>query len=259
VGPQIFLQDTRISRRAYEQLKGAHPSWDVGWSERNHDAAQAVLKLTGQVEIAAPDEATSRPVTDPDELITKYFQVRRVSLACVQQPLGELPVQLSRLSDPEFDRLERLDLSNTSVPDLDFLKSVHGLLELVLANGNLNDATLGRLPRLRGLKRLVLDGNDIRAGGIRHLAQTQPQLEELSLARSGLNDLALVELPSLNELRTLSLAGTAITDRGLKEIAKLTKLNSLDLRNTKISAEGAAALQQALPACKITWDGANDQ
>ena len=230
----VLLTDTRISRQGYEQLKPSRLNWNLSWSERNHDLAQMVLKLGGQVWIAGRDEAEPKLVKDAEELIRDYFQVRRVSLAGIKQPLGDLPELLARLTDPDWDRLE----------------------ELRLTDSTLNDASLGKLPALPKLKKLVLDGNDVRAGGVRHLANTQPQLEELSLARTGFDTPAALQLPALKELRVLNLAGTALTDRGLKEIARLSKLETLDLNGTKVTAAGIAELQKALPQCKIAWDGA---
>jgi hypothetical protein len=42
-----------------------------------------------------------------------------------------------------------------------------------------------------------------------------------------------------------------LTDAGIKHLAGLAKLEWLDLRRTKASAAGVAALQKALPKCKI--------
>jgi len=255
-GGHMDFPDTRISRQGYEQLKAAYPEGgaQLTWSERNHDVAQAVLKLGGQVWIAGRDEDEPKLVKHADELIRDYFQVRRVSLAGIKQPLGNLPELLSRLNDPDWDRLEVLELTGQAIPDLNFLQGVKSLTELRLTDARLNDASLGRLPALPKLKKLVLDGNDVRAGGVRHLANTQPQLEELSLARTSFDTPAALQLPELKELRVLNLAGTALTDRGLKEIAKLAKLQTLDLGGTKVSAAGIAELQKALPECKIAWE-----
>ena len=50
----------------------------------------------------------------------------------------------------------------------------------------------------------------------------------------------------------LNLLNTGVTDAGLKELAVLTKLTSLDLSQTKVTADGVKELQKALPKCKIT-------
>ena len=56
-------------------------------------------------------------------------------------------------------------------------------------------------------------------------------------------------------LRRLSLAGSKVTDDGLKPLHGLTGWQELDLTGTKVTAAGVAALQKALPKCKIVWDG----
>jgi hypothetical protein len=52
-------------------------------------------------------------------------------------------------------------------------------------------------------------------------------------------------------LETLNLGYTKVTDDGLKVLAALTKLRTLNLVGDKVTDEGVAALQKALPDCKI--------
>lgn len=255
---RVSLAHTRVSREGYESLKRTHPHWArrLEWSERNHELAQVVHRLGGQVWIAAREEEEAKLVKNPEELVRGYFQVRRVILAGVREPLGNLPAMLAQLSDPAWDRLEVLELSGRPVPDLGFLHGVKTLTELRLVDAQLNDQTLSRLPPLPKLKKLVLDGNEIGAVGAGHLAATFPQLEELSLARTRCDAPSILQLTALKELRVLNLAHTAIQDNALKEITKLSQLKSLDLRGTKVSANGVGELQKALPQCRIVWDGA---
>ena len=84
--------------------------------------AESVLGLGGTIEIGIPGQEESRPIQAATDLPGDYFQVRRVSLAGVTKPLGELPGQLSLLSFPEFDRLESIDLSG--IGGLDYSSSV---------------------------------------------------------------------------------------------------------------------------------------
>ena len=42
-----------------------------------------------------------------------------------------------------------------------------------------------------------------------------------------------------------------MTDAGLEHLKGLTKLQSLDLRNTQVTDAGVKGLQKALPKCKI--------
>jgi Leucine-rich repeat (LRR) protein len=215
----------------------------------------AVLKLRGEAWIAPPQHAEPRLVQHVDELIQPFFQLRRVKLEAVKEPLADLFRRLSRLNDSQFDRMEYLDLSKSSIADLALLKGIFGLEELRLVDCELDDQKLSQLPAIPTLKRLILDGNDLRAPSVFYLATTHPQLEELSLACPNVDSSALLHLPWFKQLKRLSLAGSAVTDSGLKRLARLTTLEALDLRQTKVTPAGITELQQALPKCKIAWDG----
>jgi hypothetical protein len=54
----------------------------------------------------------------------------------------------------------------------------------------------------------------------------------------------------------LDLSATRITDASVPFLAKLEQIKSLDVRQTKLTELGLAALRQALPNCKIEWDDA---
>ncbi|MCX7422547.1 MAG: leucine-rich repeat protein [Planctomycetia bacterium] len=250
----LNLGNTRISLRSHEQLKAALPKCQITWFEPNRNVAESVLALGGTVEIGTLDKPESRPIKVVADMPGDYFQVRRVSLAGVTKPLDQLRPQLSLLTFPKFDRLESIDLTGITGLDYSFLVPIHGLQELNLSNAGLNDATLAQLPKLPTLKRLVLDGNDIRGMGLTHLIG-QPELIDLSLSHPNLIELTAENLAELNRLQRLSLAGSGLTDAGIKPLAILTNLASLDLRRTKVTAAGIAELKAVLPKCQIQWDG----
>jgi hypothetical protein len=56
---------------------------------------------------------------------------------------------------------------------------------------------------------------------------------------------------TLTKLERLSLAGCTFSDAGLKHLAGLSNLTQLDLTGTQATADGVAALQKALPKCRI--------
>jgi len=168
-----------------------------------------------------------------------------------------LPALLWWLRFDELDRLESLDLSGRKPEEgYWFLGNIAGLEELSLANAGLDDTALAQLPKMRKLKRLVLDGNQIRGTGLSAL-NNQPALVDLSLGCPTLTDLLAKNLAELKQLQRLSLAGSSLGDAGIKHLEGLTNLQWIDLRNTKVTASGVAALQKALPQCKIEWDGQN--
>jgi len=55
-------------------------------------------------------------------------------------------------------------------------------------------------------------------------------------------------------MQSLYLPRTPVTDAGLVHLQGLTNLRTLELRETKATAKGIAALQKVLPECRITSD-----
>ena len=87
---------------------------------------------------------------------------------------------------------------------------------------------------------------------------TEADLEkvtELELGGTQITDAGLKEVSKIQNLTHLYLSNTQITDEGLKDMAKLQKLDYLNLYYTKITAkitaEGVAELEKALPNCFI--------
>src|SRR5262249_11385030 len=72
---------------------------------------------------------------------------------------------------------------------------------------------------------------------------------------NSVTDAGLAKLRKLPKLEHLDLAGNqGITDAGLKQLHGLQSLKSLRLRDTRVTADGVAALQKALTACQVEWD-----
>ena len=80
-----------------------------------------------------------------------------------------------------------------------------------------------------------------------------PQLQFLNLTASTVTDSGLKGLLQSQKLETLLIVDTPITDEGLKLLVSLKSLTSLKLASTKVTSVGVAALQKALPNCKIEW------
>ena len=68
---------------------------------------------------------------------------------------------------------------------------------------------------------------------------------------STLTGLFINQFGELKRLGRFSLAGSKGTDKGLKHLHRLTRWKELDLTGTKVTEDGVAALQKALPKCKI--------
>ncbi len=241
---KLSLVSTRVSLRGHEQLKTALPKCQITWSEPNRSVAEMVLVLGGTVTIGNPGPPESRPIPTATDLPTDFFQVRRVSLVGVTQPLAELLQQMSWLRFPEFDHLESLDLSGTGGAQFfSLLAPIHSLQELNLTKTGVN---LFLLPKLPSLKRLVLDDNGIDGPGLASL-EKQSALTELSLVNTGVNDQLLAHLPKLPALQRLVLDGNDIRGGGLTYLRDRPELIDLSLGCpllTDLTAKNLTELKQ---------------
>ena len=62
----------------------------------------------------------------------------------------------------------------------------------------------------------------------------------------------LLALKDLPDIRALDLSQVPVNDSDLEHVTPLKELRQLDLTSTKVTDEGVAKLQKALPNCKIT-------
>lgn len=89
-----------------------------------------------------------------------------------------------------------------------------------------------------------------------HLDEWFPDLEDrLSIQSTKAGDDTLRSIGRLSKFRILYADITHVTDAGLKHIEKLDQLNYINLQKTQVTDAGITALRQALPNCRIEWDG----
>lgn len=250
---ELNVHGCRISRSGYEQLTKVMPEGKIEWSEPNRGVAEQVLALGGAIEIGTPGKDNLRPVHAADDLPNDYFQVRRISLNGVKT----LPIDLynisGTLSFPEFDRMESIDLSGTDVNGaLD--NPIAGLQELRVVASPHADYCIGSLEKHAGLKRLVMDNNP----GFGNLSTLQlPQLEELSMANTGLTDHFVTTLNPLPKLQRLVLDGNPILGRCLAKLNEQPELIDLSLNCPSIGDLMAKNLSELKHIKRLSLVGAN--
>jgi hypothetical protein len=158
----------------------------------------------------------------------------------------------------KFARLNSLTLAGPGVTEAVFasIPTPENLTNLGLVYcPNLEDAALAKLPPMPKLLRLSLQGSRrITRQGLANLPM-RGTLERLLLAYTSIDDPAMGIVAEMKNLLELSLERSRITDAGLAPLAKLAKLRDLNLAGAKVTATGVTRLQQALPDCKIAWDG----
>jgi len=76
-------------------------------------------------------------------------------------------------------------------------------------------------------------------------------IQKLELVDCGVDDGNATNLGKFVHLRRLNLSGNPITDRSVDMLKTLTQLQMLDIRRTKVTKNGATALQAVLPDCVI--------
>jgi hypothetical protein len=196
-----------------------------------------------------------------------------------QNPQPFVPAWIrNALGEDYFRRVAIVNFDEGSDPTDDDLRVLEGLTDvqqLTLSNRKkITDAGLAHVAGLKHLNVLVLDGTSVTGPGLRHLRGLEP-LEGLTFASTPLADEGLEHLAVLPNLRWLQLNDTKITDEGLRRLAGLQSLEDVQLvntnvtdaglkhleslhrlkqillRGTKTTPEGRAALQKALPSCRV--------
>jgi Leucine-rich repeat (LRR) protein len=270
----IDLDYSRVSVRGFANLRSAFPNAQV-LGEPRPSAAEDLLATGATLVVRAGEAKEDRLVKKIADLPKEPFVVRRAGCSGVKKPPADLLTRLSHWREYEFKRLEALDLSGwaidslafapplatlqelnvsgTKVADLQPLVGLNQLRKLSLDRTPVADDALKALEGLPNLRKLDLRQTGVMGRGLTHLAKL-PKLAELSLAGSKVSDLFAAKVGALTRLERLSLARCAVSDEGLKHLQRLTNLQELDLSGTKVTAAGVAALQKALPKCRIVPD-----
>jgi uncharacterized protein YjbI with pentapeptide repeats len=164
------------------------------------------------------------------------------------------------LTDADFKQLaggmfvRRLNLSGTPTNDdrLGLLQAAM-LEDLNLSGTKVSDAGLRHLSMLPAVMHLCLANTDITDEGIKTLGSMR--LRTLDLSGTKITDAGLAHLGNAygvaGQLHSLNLSNTAIMDHSVESLRKLSRLERLDLRQTKVTDSGIQAIREALPDCVV--------
>ena len=161
--------------------------------------------------------------------------------------LASLP-SLNRIMMPyKFDERE-----------LGCLSQLRDLIQVELSTPNYTDACIIHLNKIPQLKRLEFMKTAITDQGFKQLSAQQ--LSSIRLCENfELNEVALEHLQNFPKLIDVTLIGNrtgrVLSDSGLMHLQKLKQLRHVSLINTNVTVAGIAALKQALPDCKVDWNG----
>ena len=171
----------------------------------------------------------------------------RLVLIAAGPVLSAAPLHADDIEDRAVEAVKKLGGSVTR----DDADPAHPVIGVNLVARPATDSDLFDVALLEGLRSLSLSVClGVTDKGMKYMAGLSG-LEKLDLAYTGVTDAGLKRVTGLTELHRLNLSGDKVTDEGLKELVALTKLRELFLSRTQVTDEGVAALQKAMPDCKI--------
>jgi hypothetical protein len=182
------------------------------------------------------------------EIIRQFNQLAHLNL----EYSGVTDAGLSRLTN--LKHLVSLHMYRAPVTD-EGLKSVAQMTaieQLSLNSTRITNAGLAHLKSLKKLQHLGLgEIPPITGQGLAHLSGLK-SLVSLDLNVTGVNDHDLELLGGWSQLKSLNLFTTPVTDAGLVQLYRLENLEATELGRTGVTDAGVAALQMALPKCRIS-------
>lgn len=219
---------------------------------------------------ALEDEQADARVTEASKLTVQKSQA-------LSRLRALLPEKYEDYSFEELLLLREIDLGGAVITDetLEYLSSLTNLRDLNLRGAQITDAGLAQLGNQ--LENLVLRGTGVTGLGLAnlrtsnlkalHLCDTHvtaaelyrlppmPNLQTLKLNFLGLDDSAVNMIGNYPSVRHLELDQSHITDQGLTQLLSLNpNLTRIELRNTKVSFEGAKALSEDYPLCQFVLE-----
>ncbi|MCC9604692.1 protein kinase [Blastopirellula sp. JC732] len=160
-----------------------------------------------------------------------------------------------------FDSLTQLEMRNADVTAAG-MAHVAKLSELEYIDfrycTSLRDDAIPFLSKLEFVRQLHLRGTPITDAAFASLGQMQ-SLRILDLGNcQELTGSGLTHLKSLPRLHRLQLERTNLTDEAIPYLSELKTVRVLNIANTKITPEGAAKLQAAIPQCVVLHESLDD-
>jgi Leucine-rich repeat (LRR) protein len=134
-----------------------------------------------------------------------------------------------------------------NVIDISPVRALAGLKNLVCRGSGYGKGELSDLSPLRGMPLTKLNCNGTKVFDL--LPLKQMKLKYLNCGGTSVTE--LLSLQGMN-LSVLDCKGTQISD--LSPLQDCKSLEHLIVNNTKVTPTGVAALQKAVPNCKIYWD-----
>jgi hypothetical protein len=179
----------------------------------------------------------------------------------VHLPLQRLDLDEMNITDKgmasvsQIRTLQYLNLRQTDVGDKGclLLAQLPELRLLLLSETAVTGTSLPAIAKMPALKELHLDIDESVRNHLSALANSK--ISVLSLAKDEVTDDDLDALLKMHALTYLSLDDNVqITDKGLLKLAQLPHLNTLRIRNCRVTPAGLRKFKLLNPACKLEFD-----
>ncbi len=275
----LLVNNTKVTAASVAALQKALPNCKIEWDGSakpiapakpittfNDPAFQAWMKTVAALPAEKQVEAVAKklqelnpgftgivtPKIENGVVTAVYFYTDNVADISPVRALVELRAlncsgrnpnkgQLSNLSPLQGMKLTNLGFADTQVSDLSPLQG----MKLMLLNCSATQVF--DLSPLRGMK---LTSLRFYATQVSDLSP----LEGMPLTILDCNITKVSDLSPLEGMKLTSLGCVQTSVSDLSPLTRLTTLGSLMVQRTKVTPAGIAALQTALPNCKIEWD-----
>lgn len=224
-------------------------------------SAPAVELVPTRSSVPQPAAVAGTDEPEPESVLAAFLRAKH-------------PGRFAEQSDEELLAIVDLDLRGAEVSDADLamLRHLPNLKHLSLYGNPVTDAGLVHLAGLTKLETVTLRGTEVTGAGLQHLptdnltalhlcnskitaedlahTPVMPRLEKLKLNFMGFEDGVIEQLHVYPSLRHIELDQAKITDAGLARLLELNPgLLRVEIRDTPVSAEAIAQLQQLYPDC----------
>ena len=175
-------------------------------------------------------------------LLEMAYRGRTIREGSIEEVLGRSFEELDQRY-PEFLRVDRDQINR-------FLSANDSRTELSFPYAGLDTTSFQQIGKCKNLNWLDISGNLISASDLAHLRDCQ-SLVQIILKGCQLEPGCLANLCQLPELIELDLSDSNVDDAMLFELANCEKLQRIYLLRTKVTPAAAIRLQQAIPSLEI--------
>lgn len=231
-GRRVFQTDPNIAR-TYSQ-SGAMCHFLLDGGNANHEAAIWELLVLLYSKRDRADSLEALTETDSEELATQYK--KWLSFDSSQAPWFDLARANRKLA------LGYSDLDSKALLQLDAPE----LYQLQLSASKIDDEIASWLTEQKNLQQLFLDKNEISDNVAIAAIKSNPKLQDLDLAGTGVTDETIEALRGHVNLNQLWLTSTGITDQAVDTLLSIPNLETLDVRGCTLSADALNRLAEKI-------------